>query len=851
MSEMDDSVYFRSGAHFNSMFALYPFNLYITTYLTSGEAMTAEHPEHPAMDPAGVTTAQTTKAGVHEVHIPTIPVNSTIEIPNGTVLKQCGETHHASEQDGHEAINDEEGPIVKRQKHETLKDDEGKGINGAITTTTPPFTPTPTPAPSLSTNTTKPTTGGKNKLSKGKSTALAKLLEDSMWYIESSQGTRARESSMKLEKLRQEKLEQRIKEEIAEPKEEPTPEELAEHERVKQVRKEKARQRTLEKKLLMEKQKEERRRKAEERKKLIAEGKLQPKTKTKNGKVAPLEELEKLSSMDVADLDTQSYYKGGEIEALLKASLYFTNQGKKFDGSRREIKPVERLAQDEEYLNNVKRVSKGKKLLKNPSPTVTVKKEAAKKKKVAKKANSATAETQDSKEETKQEETEAEPAAEAEPESEPEPEPIWFTQMKEDDDIAIADGWKFFQDFVYEGHNDTVIPSTVVHAADIIRSKIKIYRTDHPVYKLQRVSLHYPFSEYQENYLLALPKDDVQFNPFDEIGKFMELMTILYLPEDEKMKVMNLEEPDNCIVGRYIKSFEESNIDNLLKSIGEFNTLIDTLRNSGKILEYTRQKKTFSRVAVYELLNQCYSRRVLPDSKKLSNYKAFSNEVYGELMPSFLSTVYAKCGLDHNGCFIDLGSGVGNCVIQAALEFGCESYGVEIVKGASVLGDIQANEFNSRCGIFGLKPGLVKLFSEQSFIDNPPVKAIVDKCTVILVNNYLFDNELNKRVVELFQDLKVGTKIISLKPIVPATHTINWENCSSILNRLKTSKFIYEENSVSWTSKGGFYYITDVMADIVEDNFVTFRSRGSRRKDEGLEERSRSNTPMNAFTNNV
>ncbi|OXT10299.1 hypothetical protein B9K06_26445, partial [Bacillus sp. OG2] len=90
-------------------------------------------------------------------------------------------------------------------------------------------------------------------------------------------------------------------------------------------------------------------------------------------------------------------------------------------------------------------------------------------------------------------------------------------------------------------------------------------------------------------------------------------------------------------------------------------------------------------------------------------------------------------------------------------------HGVEIVDNASRLGDLQLIEFERRCRIFGLNPGYVNLFSKQSFINNPPVKEVVDKCGVILVNNYLFDTHLNKNVIELFQDLKVGTKIISLK----------------------------------------------------------------------------------------
>ncbi|GAV30327.1 hypothetical protein PMKS-003838 [Pichia membranifaciens] len=699
----------------------------------------------------------------------------------------------------------------------------------------------------------------KKKRKSGFNSGLAKLLEDSMWYIESSGGSRVRESSLRIEKIKEQQIDQMIQEREKEVKEPVlSAEEIAIQERKKALRREQSKQKLEAKRKRQEEQRLRRKQLQEERKKLIAEGKIQPMKK----KIPT-------SNIDLNNIDTDSYYGGGEIAELLKASAYFTNQGKKFDGSRREIKPVERLLEDDEFAADLRRTSKGKSLKHsvNSSNSDKIKTSVKSKKKKSQKVkkttevssfnressypsveNGHTVETDTTvKEETDLKQEIEREKAHAPP---PPPEPTWFTDFTEDD-VEISENWKFFQDFVYQGTIDTHIPNNIVHAADIIRNTIKIYRTDHEVYKLQKVDLHFPFSEYKEHYLLALPKDDVQFNPFDEIGKLMELMAIAFFPPLEKLKVMNLEQPKDCIIGRYIKGFENNDIEGLLKCITEFNCLIDNLRTTGQILDYTKQRKTFPRELIYEILNQCYLRRVLPESKKLSIYKAFSNEVYGELMPSFLTTVYAKCNLDHNCCFIDLGSGVGNCVIQAALEYGCESHGVEIVENASRLGDLQAEEFELRCRVFGLKPGSVNLFSQQSFVNNPPVKNVVDKCKVILVNNYLFDNPLNKKVIELFQDLKVGTKIISLKPIVPATHKINWDNCSSILNRLKTSKFIYAENSVSWTSNGGFYYITEVMSDIVEDNFVVFKSREARRRDEGLDERSRSDTPLNAFTNNV
>lgn len=665
----------------------------------------------------------------------------------------------------------------------------------------------------------------KQKRPAGQSKMLADLLAVEAWHNNLHLGAgKARQSAQKIQQIREEQLFKRLEQEDQQQREvELTPEELAELERKKQEKKLRIKLAAEERKRKKELAIAERKRKAEEKRRLIAEGiiKVEPKVKKDN------------------------FYSGTEAEKLMKAASYFVNIGTKFDETlKRESKPPQRMM--DEITEARKSANKGKRLKQlGTSKTVKKRKHIFDNEQEAKRIKKKSAKKKSHSEETEEKESIIETLPESH--TEPEPEPIWFTDIEANDYIEITDDWKYFEDFIYKGAKDTGILTGLSSAQSFVTSNIKQYQIQHPVFKNILTQLHYPFSNYQEKYLLSLPKVDVYFNPFDEIGKMMEIISSCFLPYLEKNKVINIEDPDNCIVGRYIKAFETTDLDSLLKCITEFNTLVDATRNNGSIFEHTKNQKKVPRLAVYELLNQCYTRSVLPQAKKLSNYKAFSNEVYGELMPTFLTTVYKECGLNHKSVFIDLGSGVGNCVIQAALEFGCESYGVEIVENASHLADLQLVEFQNRCRAFGFKPGYVKLFGNQSFAENPPVQAVIDKCDVMLVNNYLFDAKLNKKVVDLLETCKVGTKIISLKPVVPATHKTTNYNIDSVLNRMKTTKYIYGENSVSWTSKGGFYYITEVM-DVIQQEHLEQTSRS--RRQIALESRSRSDTPLNAFTNN-
>ncbi|KAF6013293.1 hypothetical protein HII12_002008 [Brettanomyces bruxellensis] len=648
------------------------------------------------------------------------------------------------------------------------------------------------------------------KKAKRRNKALADLLEASEWYMSMSRG-KERKSSEAIEKIKENMIQSGVyrfkKTKVL------TPEE-------KRRRKEKLEQSMMRKKEL-------------KRQQAIERAKRRALNAGKNNEKKPPKK--------------EDYYHGNEVEQLLHATAYFTHVGNdNFDATkRREVKPVKRWYP---VLDEVRQKRSTRRL-----KTLKRKKTLKEKKlihKAAKKPKGTTKSEHKEKIQTSLKKEEEEKEARNIKQEEKKEEAVWFSDLTNEAFLEIGNR-KMFVDSIYRFEPDSDIPTGLLQAKNLVENDKASYNMDDPNFPPTELELQYPFSDYTEHYLLAESKKDTAFNVFDELGRHMELLAFTFMPPDVREKVVNMKQPKDCVIGRYITSFDNEDIHGILDSVNEFNALMKDLRERGVTMRYTAGRSNFPIVTIYELLDMCYARAVMPDSRKLRSYKAFSNYVYGELMPQLLSKVYKQCGLSKDSCFMDLGSGVANCVIQAAVEFGCESYGVEIAKNASDLGDKQAAEFCKRCKVMGLTHGPVHLFSRQSFEDNMDVKKVVDRCDVILVNNYLFDAKLNSKVVELFSDLKVGTKIISLKPIVPAGFTVTWNNASSILSRLKTSRYIYDVNSVSWTSTGGFYYISEVMSDIVDDNFVLFQSRSRRHHQFGDEERSRSSTPLNIFTNNV
>jgi H3 lysine-79-specific histone-lysine N-methyltransferase len=190
----------------------------------------------------------------------------------------------------------------------------------------------------------------------------------------------------------------------------------------------------------------------------------------------------------------------------------------------------------------------------------------------------------------------------------------------------------------------------------------------------------------------------------------------------------------------------------------------------------------------------------------LKKYENGSDNVYGELLPRFISKIFRDTKLKSDQVFVDLGSGVGNVVLQAALEVGCESWGCEMMENACELAERQEKEFTARCRLWGLAIGDLKL-ERGDFLKNQNIAKILKKADVVLVNNQAFTPELNNGLMNLFLDLREGCQIVSLKSFVPHDHKITPRNFNSPVHLLNVEMKEYFSDSVSWTNAPGTYFV--------------------------------------------
>lgn len=233
-----------------------------------------------------------------------------------------------------------------------------------------------------------------------------------------------------------------------------------------------------------------------------------------------------------------------------------------------------------------------------------------------------------------------------------------------------------------------------------------------------------------------------------------------------------------------------------------------------------KQRKHISRFCMHQLLIRVYSRVVSTRSSKLRRYKAFTAEVYGELLPSFISEVLTKVNFQPDQKFYDLGSGVGNTSFQAALEFGATfSGGCELMPHASKLTEMQQRVLDKHLKIFGIRPLNMKFALAQSFVDNESVRTDILDCDVILVNNYLFDMKLNFEVGRLLYGLRPGTKIISLRNFITPRYKSTGD--ATVFDYLEVEKHEMSDFlSVSWTANKVPYYISTVRS-VIQSQYLT------------------------------
>lgn len=290
----------------------------------------------------------------------------------------------------------------------------------------------------------------------------------------------------------------------------------------------------------------------------------------------------------------------------------------------------------------------------------------------------------------------------------------------------------------------------------------------------------------------------------EDIAETIKVICEYYLPDEVKSKIFN-EEDQSTFWRGLNRAWTCQSTEDFEDTVRDFNDFLRPLASDGTIQRELASKNHIPLPWVKRILDQTYARTVSPRVDTLKAYQNGSDNVYGELLPDFVSEILHRTRLNHEQVFVDLGSGVGNVVLQAALEIGAESWGIEMMPNPCDLADLQAKEFPARAKLWGLNVGKVHLL-RGDFTRNTRIGEVLKRADVVLVNNQAFTATLNETLLSMFLDLKEGCQVVSLKPFVPVGHKITMRNVDSPVNMFVQKEAEYFSNRVSWTDRAGTYY---------------------------------------------
>lgn len=386
------------------------------------------------------------------------------------------------------------------------------------------------------------------------------------------------------------------------------------------------------------------------------------------------------------------------------------------------------------------------------------------------------------------------------------------------------------------------------------------------------VSLEYPAFDASEEYLLLVPSESDEYDPISDLLSAVGAMIAHYVPpdmHDEFGAHESLETSSNAgmtlskvhasssrlrnaiaqpnrddvpataendtIVRSFNKARNRRNGPLFVRTLERFNAKLRELKERGALqaqLETLGQTYGVPEHVWRTVQEQVYARVAAPHVEKLKQYEAFSDNVYGEMLPPFLSEIARISQLGPNSVFVDLGSGIGNLLIQASLQTGCEAYGCEYMPIPSDLATRQILEASLRWRLWNLRGGPKLEAWNEDFTRSERVGQVLRNADVVLVNKYVhytdrsyaFRPQTNDTLSLQFLDLKDGARIFSLRPFVAPDFRLTERTLSSPQAILRVEQRQYTSGCVSWTGGGGVYYVQTVDRQLVRD-FVEARTQ--------------------------
>ncbi|KAI9565726.1 putative histone-lysine N-methyltransferase [Daphnia sinensis] len=284
----------------------------------------------------------------------------------------------------------------------------------------------------------------------------------------------------------------------------------------------------------------------------------------------------------------------------------------------------------------------------------------------------------------------------------------------------------------------------------------------------------------------------------DKIDGAIELVeTIRWVCEDF---------PEMALENNILNSYDTKSYESMKSLVDTYNRGIDAiLQMEEEGARPERLSRRPSRGLLRHILQQVYNQAVT-DPDKLNQYEPFSPEVYGETSYDLVCQMIDHVNVTEDDTFIDLGSGVGQVVLQVAASTPCKmAWGIERSEWPNRYAENMDFHFKRLMRWWGKRYGEYKLI-KGDFLDKCHTEK-VNSANIIFVNNFAFGPNLDHQLKERFADLRDGARIVSSKAFCPLNFRITDRNLTDIGTIIHVSELSPLRGSVSWTGKPVSYYL--------------------------------------------
>ncbi|XP_070602827.1 histone-lysine N-methyltransferase, H3 lysine-79 specific isoform X4 [Erythrolamprus reginae] len=293
--------------------------------------------------------------------------------------------------------------------------------------------------------------------------------------------------------------------------------------------------------------------------------------------------------------------------------------------------------------------------------------------------------------------------------------------------------------------------------------------------------------------------------------------------------------------------YDTKSFESMQRLCDKYNRAIDSIHQLWKGTTQPMKLNTRpSNGLLRHILQQVYNHSVT-DPEKLNNYEPFSPEVYGETSFDLVAQMIDEIKMTEDDLFVDLGSGVGQVVLQVAAATNCKHhYGVEKADIPAKYAETMDKEFRKWMKWYGKKHADYTL--ERGDFLSEEWRDRIANTSVIFVNNFAFGPEVDHQLKERFANMKEGGQIVSSKPFAPLNFRINSRNLSDIGTIMRVVELSPLKGSVSWTGKPVSYYLHTIDRTILENYFSSLKNPKLREEQEAARRRQQRENKSNTTT---